>query len=192
MPFSKSEIVAQAEELVTAETKEQSVQGISISGNVLKVDGEEVLAVLGKNVSTDDLKIFGLDNDAQTKETDETQENKVTVTEDSKVQMYHFDGNGVEEVSADIQTTDGNKIKEVNFSSDSFSVYAVAISNSAETEEGEVIETSKTDLSTEKLIDFINEQFKEGNSIALGQNLLIPEGNKRIEIPWLASVWFYI
>ena len=104
--------MAQAEELVTAETKEQSVQGISISGNVLKVDGEEVLAVLGKNVSTDDLKIFGLDNDAQTKETDETQENKVTVTEDSKVQMYHFDGNGVEEVSADIQTTDGNKIKK--------------------------------------------------------------------------------
>lgn len=192
--ISKSEIEAQAEELISTEKEETTEKGVTITGNVLKIDGEEVLAVLGKNVSKDDLEIFKADGEAETEESEKEKasETKVTIAEDAKVQMYHFDGNELKAVSADIQTIDGNKLKEVSFSSDSFSVYAVAISNSAETEDVEVVETSKADISAEKLIDFINEQFGKGNSIALGQNLLIPGGNKRIEIPAGKRVVLYL
>lgn len=192
--ISKSEIEAQAEELISTEKEETTEKGVTITGNVLKIDGEEVLAVLGKNVSKDDLEIFKADGEAETEESEKEKasETKVTIAEDAKVQMYHFDGKELKAVSADIQTIDGNKLKEVSFSSDSFSVYAVAISNSAETEDVEVVETSKADISAEKLIDFINEQFGKGNSIALGQNLLIPGGNKRIEIPAGKRVVLYL
>lgn len=171
--LSQKEIEAQAEKLDNpARTEKTADSKVEVDGNVLKVDGEKVLAVVDGDMVTDGLEeMLEMDTDSQKKDVGE----KVTVADDARISLYHFTGDSPKEVSADIQTTGTNQIKEVNFTSGSFSVYAVTVTNS--TESGDTVtvgETSADGLSSEQLVAFINTQFENGKSVALGQNIEIP------------------
>lgn len=188
--LSQKEIEAQAEKLDNpARTEKTADSKVEVDGNVLKVDGEKVLAVVDGDMVTDGLEeMLEMDTDSQKKDVGE----KVTVADDARISLYHFTGDSPKEVSADIQTTGTNQIKEVNFTSGSFSVYAVTVTNS--TESGDTVtvdETSADGLSSEQLVAFINTQFANGKSVALGQNIEIPVGSY-LTIPDEKTITLYL
>ena len=188
--LSQKEIEAQAEKLDNpAQTEKTTDSKVEVDGNVLKVDGEKVLAVVDGDMVTDGLEeMLGMDTGSQKKDVGE----KVTVADDARISLYHFTGDSPKEVSADIQTTGTNQIKEVNFTSGSFSVYAVTVTNSTESGDTVTVDATSADgISSEDLITFINTQFENGKSVALGQNIEIPVGSY-LTIPDGKTITLYL